>query len=174
MGNCYKKNEYKIEELCTYIQIDTVIPKLSEYEFLRKRKFRVHTVKFRDQISQDLIVSLPKGKWKEGDVVTDILGIKNTKNQIIILNDMKNLVCQMFGIKNGCIFLSIIFYLSCFQNYKAKVVPPPKNLVSITNEKHLQNIPQVLNKYAGKWKATKSKRIYDYLHRTKYPTLPYL
>ena len=71
-----KKDEYKVGELCSYIQIDTIVPEMPEYEFLRSRKFRVRTIKLRSQISQGLIVPLPNGNWKEGDDVTEILGVK--------------------------------------------------------------------------------------------------
>ena len=48
-----KKNEYQIGELCSYIQIDTIVPELPEYEFLRSRKFRVRTIKLRKQLSRE-------------------------------------------------------------------------------------------------------------------------
>ncbi|MFK5283304.1 hypothetical protein ACI3PL_27400, partial [Lacticaseibacillus paracasei] len=71
-----KKGEYKVGDLCCYIQIDTVVPDLPQYEFLRERSFRVRTIKLKGQISQGLIVPLPKGKFKEGDDVTDVIGVK--------------------------------------------------------------------------------------------------
>jgi RNA ligase (TIGR02306 family) len=71
-----KKGEYKVGDLCSYIQIDTIVPEKEEFEFLRKSNFRVKTIKLRQQISQGLIVPLPTGKWKEGDDLTEILGVK--------------------------------------------------------------------------------------------------
>ncbi len=71
-----KKGEYKVGDFCTYIQIDTVVPEKEYFDFLRERKYRVRTIKLRKQISQGLIVPLPTGKWKEGDDVTDIIGVK--------------------------------------------------------------------------------------------------
>ena len=70
-----KKGEFKVGDLCTYIQIDTVVPEKPEFEFLRERKFRVKTIKLRKQLSQGLIVPLPEGKFKEGDDVTELLGV---------------------------------------------------------------------------------------------------
>lgn len=76
-----KKGEYKVGDLCAYIQIDTIVPDKPEFEFLRERKFRVRTIKLRKQISQGLIVPLPinsRGfttQWNEGDDLTDVLGI---------------------------------------------------------------------------------------------------
>jgi len=54
-----KKGEYKVGDLCVYIQIDTVVPDKPEFEFLRERSFRVRTIKLRKQVSQGLIVPLP-------------------------------------------------------------------------------------------------------------------
>ena len=62
-----RKNEFNIGDKVCYIQIDTIVPELPEYEFLRERKFKVKTIKLRKQISQGLIIPLPNGKWKEGE-----------------------------------------------------------------------------------------------------------
>ncbi len=53
-----KKNEFKVGDLCVYVQIDTVMPELPEYEFLRSRKFRVRSIKIRGVLSQGLILPL--------------------------------------------------------------------------------------------------------------------
>ena len=45
-----KKNEFNVGDKVCYIQIDTVVPELPEYEFLRERKFRVRTITLRKQI----------------------------------------------------------------------------------------------------------------------------
>src|SRR6185312_7137005 len=71
-----KKGEFNVGDLCCYIQIDTVVPETEQFDFLRERKYRVRTIKLRKQISQGLIVPLPKGKFKEGDDITDLVGVK--------------------------------------------------------------------------------------------------
>jgi len=74
-----KKDDFKVGDLVVYIEIDSVVPDLPIFEFLRERKFRVRTIRLRGQISQGLVISpsiLPKGKWKEGDDVTNILKVK--------------------------------------------------------------------------------------------------
>ena len=73
-----KKDEFKIGDLCVYIEIDSIVPDKPEFEFLRDRKFRVKTIKLRKQISQGLALPLsilPQGKYKEDDDVTEILGV---------------------------------------------------------------------------------------------------
>jgi hypothetical protein len=74
-----KKDNFKIDDLVIYIEIDSIVPDKPEFEFLRDRKFRVRTIKLRGQVSQGLVLPisiLPKGNYKLDDDVTDILGVK--------------------------------------------------------------------------------------------------
>lgn len=75
-----KKDEFKINDLCVYCEIDSILPEKPEFEFLRERKFRVKTIKLRGQISQGICFPLSilpdKYKITEGNDVTEILGIK--------------------------------------------------------------------------------------------------
>ena len=75
-----KKNEFKVDDLCVYCEIDSILPEKPEFEFLRERKFRIKTLKIRGQISQGIcfpISILPeKTEIVEGLDVTEILGIK--------------------------------------------------------------------------------------------------
>lgn len=73
-----KKDNFKVGDLIVYIEIDSQMPEKPEYEFLKSRKYVVKTIKLRGQISQGLILPLavlPKGNYKLGDDVTEILGI---------------------------------------------------------------------------------------------------
>jgi len=87
-----KKSEgFKIEDLCVYIEIDSIVPDRSEFEFLRYRKFRIKTIKLRGQVSQGLLLPLsilPKGNYNEGDDVSDILGVKKHDPQEILENEL--------------------------------------------------------------------------------------
>lgn len=146
-----KKGEYKVGDLCSYIQIDTVLPELPEYEFMRERKYRVRTIKLRKQISQGLIVPLPAGKWKEGDDLTDVLGIK--KYEKVDNNPVryeKPRMPKVWYKKYWYLFKYNLLYKAFPFLQKQSRSPFPKDLVSITDEERIQNIPQVLNQYAGK------------------------
>jgi len=146
-----KKNEYNVNDLCAYIQIDTVVPDLPEYEFLRERKFRVRTIRLRKQISQGLIVPLPAGKWKEGDDLTELLCVK--KYEKVDNNPEryeKPRMPKLWHHKAYYIFKYNFLYKVFPKLQKLSRSPFPKNLVSITDEERIQNIPQVLNQYAGK------------------------
>ena len=95
------KNEFKVGDLVVFIEVDSFLPILPEYEFLRKscykklengeEGYRIKTHKFKGQISQGLILPLStlEGKkypsdtrensrydFKEGQDVTDLLQIK--------------------------------------------------------------------------------------------------
>ena len=75
-----KKDGFKIGDLCVYCEIDSILPDKPEFGFLRERKFRIKTIKLKGQVSQGICFPLdilPKSSTiKEGDDVTDILGIK--------------------------------------------------------------------------------------------------
>lgn len=81
-----KKGEFQVGDLCVYCEIDSILPELPLFEFLRSKKFRIKTIKLRDQISQGIAFPLniisqvsPKTKihkLKEDQDVTDILKIK--------------------------------------------------------------------------------------------------
>lgn len=75
-----KKGEFKEGDFCVYIEIDSIVPELECFEFLRDRKFRVRTIKLRKQISQGLIMPLdilPNScKICEDKDITEVLGIK--------------------------------------------------------------------------------------------------
>lgn len=82
---CIKKGEFQEKPigcppgLCVYVEIDSVLPERPEFEFLRERKFRVRTIKLRQELSQGIafpLSILPDGtEWIEGLDVTELLGI---------------------------------------------------------------------------------------------------
>lgn len=146
-----KKGEYSEGDLCCYIQIDTVVPELPEYEFLRERKFRVRTIKLRKQISQGLVVPLPKGKWNEGDDLTEIIGV--TKYEKPDNNPERYEQPRMPKVwykKWVYLFKYNILFKIFPKLQRLSRSPFPKHLVSITDEERIQNVPQTLTQYAGK------------------------
>lgn len=76
-----KKNEFKVNDLCVYFEVDSFLPVRPEFEFLRKAcfkstrnlgdGFRLKTIKLRGQISQGLVLpmntffteEITSGKW---------------------------------------------------------------------------------------------------------------
>lgn len=146
-----KKGEYKVGDLCAYIQIDTVVPELPEYDFLRERKYRVRTIRLRKQISQGLIVPLPSGKWKEGEDITDVLGVKKYEKPDNNPERYEKPRMPKKWYKKWYYIFKYNFLFKLFPMLQKKSRSPfPKHLVSITDEERIQNIPQVLEQYKGK------------------------
>jgi len=77
-----RKEEFNVGDLCVYVETDSVMPSLPEFEFLKERKYRVRLIRLRKQVSQGLCLPtsvLPKkafgGFYLEGDDVTKDLGV---------------------------------------------------------------------------------------------------
>jgi len=93
-----KKGEFQVGDLVVYMEIDSLLPERPEFEFLRKNKFRIRTIKLRGQISQGICFPLDilpiETKWHIEEMekarianihgadgvigmdVTDILGVE--------------------------------------------------------------------------------------------------
>lgn len=81
-----KKGEFKPNDLCVFFEIDSLLPEIPEFEFLRKtcwndnlKKYRLKTVKLRKQLSQGLVLPISVfpilAGLTAGADVTDLLGI---------------------------------------------------------------------------------------------------
>jgi RNA ligase (TIGR02306 family) len=80
-----KKGEFKVGDLVVYCEIDSFLPIIPEYEFLRKNCYRklsdgsegflIKTVKLRGQLSQGLVLPLVNKRWELNQDVTEALGI---------------------------------------------------------------------------------------------------
>lgn len=79
-----KKGEFKVGDLCVYIEIDSILPERPEFQFLAP-KFRIKTVRLRGQVSQGICFPLSilplmpnqsVHSYPPGIDVTDILGVK--------------------------------------------------------------------------------------------------
>lgn len=82
-----KKGEFQPDDMCLYIEIDSLLPEIPEFEFLRKncwnesfKKFRLKTIKLKKQISQGLVLPISVfpnlAGLNVGADVTDLLGIE--------------------------------------------------------------------------------------------------
>lgn len=83
-----KKGRIKVGDLVCYIEIDSIVPDIPYFDFMKERKFRVKTIKLRGQISQGLVIPLEDigmiisekelntlDKPKEGSDLTKVLNI---------------------------------------------------------------------------------------------------
>lgn len=88
-----------------YLEIDSFLPELPEYEFLRKSSyckladkagFRLKTIKLRGQVSQGLLLPLTDSALPVGCDMTELLGITKWEPQ------------QTFATGSGCQFPSFV------------------------------------------------------------------
>lgn len=144
-----KKGEYKEGDLICYIQIDVVVPETEQFEFLRERKFRVRTIKLRKQISQGLVIPLPKGSFVEGEDITDLIGVKKyTKEQELVEDRPKK---PKIWYKKIWYEIKFRFLVKLFPSLKTyNRAEFPNHLVSKTDEERIQNFPHVLEQFKGK------------------------
>lgn len=80
-----KKDEFQIDDLCVYVEIDSLLPEVPAFEFLRARNFRIKTLKMRGKISQGIAFPLKMilevnpganiSDLRVDDDVTDLLGV---------------------------------------------------------------------------------------------------
>lgn len=146
-----KKGEFREGDLACYIQIDTIVPEKPEFEFLRERKFRVRSIKLRKQLSQGLLIPIElKGKWEEGDDITEVLGVKKyEKSDNNPSYTKKPRVPKVWYKKWLYLFKYKVLYKLFPKLQKVDKSPFPSHLVPKTDETRIQNIPQILQKYAG-------------------------
>lgn len=90
-----KSNNFQKGDLVVYFEIDSFLPEVERFEFLRPSSyrvmdnvggFRIKTIKLRGQVSQGLILPLSefadRGQMEEGDDLTELLGIKKFERPI--------------------------------------------------------------------------------------------
>lgn len=81
-----RRNEYKVDDLCVYITIDSIVPDKPEFEFLRRDKFIIKSRRLRGQLSQGIVFPLSilennKEKYVGMDV-SDELGVTHYEKPI--------------------------------------------------------------------------------------------
>jgi hypothetical protein len=144
-----KKDNFKVGDTIVYIEVDSVVPEVSQFEFLRDRKFRVRTIKLRGELSQGLVIPVPKDLTKRtiGLDVTDALGItkymspsekeeadREERSRLYERNRLKKFM------------LRYSWYRRIFLSRKQKEGFP--YWVSKTDEERIQNMPHVLEQFA--------------------------
>lgn len=87
-----RRDEYKENDLCVYVVIDTVLPETPDFEFLRNKNFRIKPIRLRGEESAGICFPLsvlpPHRMDAEGhDLyagydVTEILGIKHYEKPV--------------------------------------------------------------------------------------------
>lgn len=140
------KNTFKINDLCVFFEIDSLIPRTSWSEFLFKHEedtvFRLKTIKLKKQISQGL--ALPTSIInnyiaKEDADVTELLGIKK------YLSDSEQEEVAISQKKEKKFSLGL-WRIKSFL-FGEKTIKKWPYWVQKTDEERIQNMPQVLNQF---------------------------
>lgn len=120
-----KKGIHKVGELVVYFEIDSLLPELPVFEFLRAsswnekfKSYRLKSIRLRGQISQGLIIPINEFLELEGLDLTDLLGISKYEPPV---------PAEISG--------------------DAKSFSWP---IAKTNETRIQTIPEILNSIKGK------------------------
>ena len=142
-----RKGEFKEGDMVVYIEIDSILPDIHEFEFMRDRKFRVRTIKLRKQISQGLVIPLSIlptknfTSYKVDDDVTDIIGIK----KYLTPTEIKEREIQ--SNKFTKFMLRYKWYRRFFKLKRTRETFP--KFIKKTDEERIQNISWVVDKYAN-------------------------
>lgn len=113
-----RRDEYKVGDMCVFVVIDSLLPDKPEFEFMRKNKFRVRSVKLRGELSQGIVFPLsilPNQIYNIDDDVSEVLGITHYEKPIPV---------SMGGLVRGSF---------------------PSHIISKTDEERIQNVPAIVD-----------------------------
>jgi hypothetical protein len=150
-----KKSEFNVGDKVIYVEIDSVLPELSPFEFMRSRKFRVKTIKLKSQISQGIAFPLSVltevdpsfdiTKLKIGDDVTEALKITKHDPEAELDTPEPEAVKKTWLQKKWSYWKWKLF------GFKPSKAPNgfPTSLCPKTDETRVQNMGSALEKHVG-------------------------
>lgn len=166
-----KKGEFKAGDLVVYCEIDSILPKRPEFEFLESRKYRIRTIRLRKTLSQGICFPLdilPKSVTiKEGVDVTDALEV--TKYDPEEVANKKRLEEHQKRVpKNKLARFLLKFWICRFiwwtllgvftKPSKRGTLPFPTDIISKTDETRIQTYtPEVFLKLHRYWFSATEK-----------------
>jgi len=144
--------DMNVDDLCVYIEYDSVLPQRPEFEFLRSRcwnsryeGFRIRCMKMGNVFSEGIVFPLsilPSGKWKVGDDVTEILGIIKYDPELL---DEKRETSTQYPLLLRLLFRIPLIKKLFFHNKRRDW---PK-WASKSDETRVQNLTYVFDKFQG-------------------------
>jgi len=146
-----KKDEFKVGDKIIYIEVDSVLPEKQEYEFLKSRNYRIRTIKLKGQVSQGLVIPIPKDwtvkredRCRLGTDATEDLGITKylTPSERTEESEQNKKIANEKN-KLKKFMMRYSWYRRLFMPRKRVVEFP--YWVSKTDEERIQNIPKVLD-----------------------------
>jgi len=140
-----KKDEFKVGDLCVYIEIDSLLPEKPEFEFLRPKGFKIKTMKMKGVISQGIcfpLSILPKKAYKEEDDVTSIIGVTKYEKD----DDQREQPITYKKTRIPKFLLRYSFFRKIFLKKEKKKGFP--SWIRKTDEERIQTIPKILERYS--------------------------
>ncbi len=154
-----KKGEFKEGDFCVYFEIDSILPDLEVFEFMRPRKFRVKTARFMGQIAQGLAMPVSIiGEITNNHIYEIILGqdvtelLKVTKHDPQAKKEARR--NQRKDLKRNFIIEYMLsfawfrkFYFTFISQKRVRNYPW---FISKTDEERIQNLPRIFKHWHDK------------------------
>jgi hypothetical protein len=152
-----RKGEFQIGDLAAYIEIDSIVPPIPHFNFMKNRNYRVKTIKLRGQISQGILISFKEyvecckqnqtfdiavGSWKEKEDVTEYLNITKYESP----SDKEQNYIPFQRKKHHWLIKQLTRYQWFRQIFHIKSKSFPE-FIPKTYEERIQNIPWILEKF---------------------------
>ena len=146
-----KKGEFNVGDKVVYVEVDSVMPELPEYEFLKDRKYRVRTIKLRGQVSQGLVLPIPNG-IKSNSVGTDVTAFMQIEKYLSPsereeLNQQERKLAMDKNKLRKFMMRYSWFRKLLLSRIQKQSFP---YWVSKTDEERIENIPHVLEQFKDK------------------------
>ena len=144
-------DQFREGDLCVYCEVDSVLPEVPEFEFLRKCNFRIKTMKMAGVVSQGLCLPmshLPNGNYAIGDDVTELLHITKYEPQEEVQQDdaepnSKKKVSKFRQWMFRCPVTAGLAQQIWGNSIKRKSFP---DFIAKTDETRIQSMPFMLNR----------------------------
>lgn len=158
-----KRGELKAGDKILYIEVDSIVPDIKFFDFMKQRKFRVKTIKLRQQISQGLVIpyseimnikeQIEGGKFlgempihADGFDMTKYLGITKYLSPSEREENLEHM-----DKKNHNFFIKFMTRFSWFRKMFKKKSKSFPAFIRVTDEIRCQNFPEVLNDRSEDW-----------------------
>lgn len=160
------KGDFSTGDLCVFFEVDSLLPPIPEFEFLRSRcwsekqqGFRIKTMKLGETYSQGLALPLsilnPPGagepiwsNFNEGNDVTEWLGVKKYLNPEELEQERAAVPPHRFE-RMPSWLRKLLWKTGLFGGHRKRVQVFPSGIYK-TDETRLQAMPQILDGMAGK------------------------
>lgn len=177
-------SQFKPGDKCVYVEIDSVLPEKPEFEFLRKRDFRIRTLRMAGVTSQGICFPLDilppktnKTEYEIGEDVTDVIGVKQYEPTMDKESE------ELVNRQSKCKWPKFLMRYEWFRRLVKKNKPKQSgfpSFISRTDESRLQNCPEKLKDkrewvstskidgQSGTWALVRHKRPWPFKDRFEY------